>query len=316
MHVLSQRERKCDIYLLTTTQLPRSKIVDGKEKVSINHVESQDITTYLKKKLHASFSDSRKANVWFISHANTLHPQTKTGFYKQSKKVSKKGEAELVKVGDLKTGVDLCLRNAERLIKDGELLFEHKSYGHATSLVYLGLEELGKALRLAEACFLGKEVEDTNDVFRFHKDKMGIATGAMLSPAIVEAFRTYTKEKPLTEKSLRKFVQESELLARVIKAIPETDKRRKACLYVDSKNGEWHSPFEIRREEAKSSVDFGRQYMAKIGFLCKILIKATPLRDKIYSQYVKSLKRALDVGGISQELYDLALSEWEALRKK
>lgn len=233
-----------------------------------------------------------------------------------AQKVNKRSESELVKIRNFENGVDLCLRNAERLIRDAELLFEHESYGHAASLVCLGPEELGKALELSAACFFGKEVEDKNSVFRSHKNKIALSAGAMLGPAIVEAFRAYAKEKGVTKESLQEFALETELIPMLTKAIPETDRRRKAGLYVDYKNGKWISPFEIRRKEAKSLVDSGIKCLTKMGSMCRALIRAAPLRNKFYSEFLKRCKKALDEGEISQELYDMALSGWEALGKK
>ena len=222
----------------------------------------------------------------------------------------------MVKIRDLENGADLCLRNAERLIEDAELLSEHESYGHATSLVYLGLEELGKALEFSRAYFFGEELEDKNDVFRYHKKKMRLSTGAILGPAIVEVFRTHAKERPLTKESIQKFARETDLISRLEKAIQEAHERRKAGFYVGYENGEWCSPSNIRREEAKSLVDFGKQGLAEIGFICKMLIKGAPLRDKLCSEALKRCKAALDKGEISQELYDAVSSELETLTKK
>lgn len=217
----------------------------------------------------------------------------------------------MVKIRNLENGVDLCLRNAKKLIEDAELLFGHESYGHATSLVYLGLEELAKALGCSGAYFFDEEFEEVKDVFRYHKTKMALFTGGILAATgtIDRAFKRYAKEKTLSKEDIQKSATDLEPL--LMKILQEANELKKAGFYVDYnyKNEEWCSPFDIKREDTKSLVDFGKQCLAEIDPICKTLIKSAPLRHEFYSEVLKpALKKALDEGRISQELYDVALS--------
>ena len=218
----------------------------------------------------------------------------------------------MVKIRNLEIGVDLCLKNAKKLIEDAELLFEHESYGHATSFVYLGLEEVAKALSCSGAYFENKEFEDVKDVFRYHRTKMALLIGAILSRqiAIGKEFKVSEKEKVLTKEAIQKFAMDLE--PQLMKIVQEADERRKAGFYVDYKNGKWYSPFDIKREEAKFLVDFGKRWLEEIGSICGTLIKFAPFRLKLYFEVLKpALKRALDEGKMSQELYDAVSSMLE-----
>ena len=219
----------------------------------------------------------------------------------------------MVKIRNLEIGVDLCLKNAKKLIEDAELLFEHESYGHATSFVYLGLEELAKALGYSGAYFFDEEFEEVKDVFRSHKTKMALFTGGILATTgtIDRTFKRYAKEKTLSKED-KKFATDLEPLLK--KILQEANELKKAGFYVDYnyKNEEWCSPFDIKREDTKSLVDFGKQCLAEIGSRCKTLIKSAPLRHEFYPEVLKpALKRALDEGRMSQEFYDAVSSMLE-----
>lgn len=48
----------------------------------------------------------------------------------------------------LDKGIELCSRNTRRFLKDAELLYSHRSYGHALALSVLALEEQGRKIML------------------------------------------------------------------------------------------------------------------------------------------------------------------------
>ena len=51
---------------------------------------------------------------------------------------------------DIPKGIDLALKNSDRLRIDAEILAENKRYNSAIPLVTLAVEEFGKALWLSE----------------------------------------------------------------------------------------------------------------------------------------------------------------------
>jgi len=211
---------------------------------------------------------------------------------------------------NLKNGIDLCLENARKLIEDSELLFEHESYGHATSLALIGIEEMAKALVLSEAYFSNRELEHVKDVFHRHRVKNAVFLGAIVAMYTpIGTRKTNAEKKTLTAREIQKSVAKVE--SPLMKVLQEVEELRKAGLYVDYKKERWYSPVDIIREEAKFHVEFGKRFLAELSSKCKMFIEHASIRPQLYLAVKNSLRESLDEGKISPELYDALLSGLE-----
>ena len=208
---------------------------------------------------------------------------------------------------NLQNGVHICLENAKKWIEDAELLFEHGSYGHATSLALIGIEELAKALVLSEAYFSNRELEHVKDVFQNHRFKNAIFLGVIIGMYAPTAMPEKNAEKKaLTEMEIQKSAAKVE--SPLMKVLQEVDELRKAGFYVDYKKGRWCSPIDVERGEAKYHVDLGKKFLIELSSMCQMIIDNASIRPQFYLAIKHSLKESLDEGKISPELYDKMLS--------
>lgn len=218
--------------------------------------------------------------------------------------------ARLVKMRNLKNGVHICLENAQKLIEDAELLFEHESYGHATSLALIGIEEMAKALVLSEAYFSNRELDHVNDIFYSHRVKNAVFLGFIVASHVsIGSPEANVKEKTLTAREIQKSAANIERPLR--KVLQEVDELRKAGLYVDYKKERWCSPVDIKRGEAKFHVELGKKFLIELSSKCKMFIEHASIRPQLYLAIKHSLKESLDEGKISPELYNALLSGLE-----
>jgi AbiV family abortive infection protein len=83
---------------------------------------------------------------------------------------------------ELCEGVKLSIRNAERLVKDAEILYDNGCYSSASFLAIVALEEEGKASMLLKGLLVHKDIpkKQWNDKFKNHKRKL-IATQERIS---------------------------------------------------------------------------------------------------------------------------------------
>ncbi|MFB0514388.1 MAG: AbiV family abortive infection protein [Candidatus Bathyarchaeia archaeon] len=207
---------------------------------------------------------------------------------------------------NLKNGVHICLENAQKLIEDAELLFEHESYGHATSLALIGIEEMAKALVLSEAYFSNRELEHVMDVFYRHRVKNAVFLGAIVAMyAPIGTRKTNAEKKALTAREIQKSAAKVE--SPLMKVLQEVDELRKVGLYVDYKKERWCSPVDIIREEAKFHVEFGKRFLAELSSKCKMFIEHASIRPQLYLALRARAKEDLDEGRISPELYNILL---------
>ena len=58
-----------------------------------------------------------------------------------------------MKLDDWREGINLCIGNIDQLIKDGELLLKHKSYGHAYFSFYTAMEEISVVNFIMQRCY-------------------------------------------------------------------------------------------------------------------------------------------------------------------
>jgi AbiV family abortive infection protein len=67
----------------------------------------------------------------------------------------------MIPLKSVQTGIELSLKNTQRLLDDAKLLFENKRYASAVSLGVLSLEELGKAILLLNELVQKKDASAT-----------------------------------------------------------------------------------------------------------------------------------------------------------
>jgi AbiV family abortive infection protein len=74
-------------------------------------------------------------------------------------------------------GVQLSIRNAERLVKDAEILYDNGCYSSASFLAIVALKEEGRASMLLKELSAHKDIpkKQWNDKLKNHKRKL-IAT--------------------------------------------------------------------------------------------------------------------------------------------
>ena len=202
------------------------------------------------------------------------------------------------------------MENAQKFIEDAELLFEHKSYGHATSLALVGIEEMAKALALSEAYFSNRELEHVKDFFYNHRVKNAVFLGVIIGMyAPIGTPKKNADKKALTATEIQKSAAKVE--SPLMKVLQEVDELRKAGLYVDYKNERWCSPVDIKREEAKYHIELGKKFLGDLSSMCKMLIEHASRRPQVYLAIKHSLKQSLDEGKISPESYKILISRLE-----
>ena len=138
----------------------------------------------------------------------------------------KRKSLEQIPPDQLDMGMRLCSRNARRFLKDAELLFSCRSYGHALGLSVLALEEQGRKAMLQAvkkgATELNREL--WRMMFRDHGQKLAMS---------FNIFTQTLKVKPPQEE-----------LERIYRSIPDAVAMKNRGLYVDFFKNSWHSPFD------------------------------------------------------------------------
>jgi len=143
----------------------------------------------------------------------------------------------------------LSLENSEQFIKDAKLLMKNSSFGHASALLRLAVEESTKALVCwyTSEKILPVENELVEDVFKHHKAKTRFFLTFLSGWKAGKTFR-----------SLRKFMESmpklshgqlSEVSKQFEKIIASTDEMRHRAMYVNLKGTELETPLEIGEEE-------------------------------------------------------------------
>jgi len=146
----------------------------------------------------------------------------------------------------------LSLENAEQWLEDAKLLLEHGSYGHASALIRLAVEEAVKA----HICWFTSEkiwpIENkiVRDVFRYHRVKneffLSFLSG-MMARARFHSWKRLMESIPkLSQKEI------SEGFKKFEKMIASTDEMRHRTMYVNLKGREAVTPQEIGEEEPKN----------------------------------------------------------------
>jgi AbiV family abortive infection protein len=126
----------------------------------------------------------------------------------------------------LNEGIRLCARNANRYLRDAELLYRNRSYGHALAMSILALEEHGRKILMIA---LKKKLTSVDKdlwkmMFRDHTQKI-----AMTFNIFTHALKHSPSEHELKE---------------IYTGLPKVDLMKQRGLYVDYFRGAWHSPFD------------------------------------------------------------------------
>lgn len=205
----------------------------------------------------------------------------------------------------LRRGVRLCLKNARRLIKDANLLIDNGSYGHALFFACTSLEETSKAFIYAYSRLEPQKIEEMKEV-RKHDIKYLYYLAFRLIGSMhvyVEKARKKYKGRPLDVDDFRKFGED------LSSSIKQMLILREWSLYVDFKNKEWLSPFDVEREDTTTMIAFAENFIRYIEWLSEIFLK-TPsnmliqLKESIETQLAPSyLEELYKKKTISKRVY-------------
>lgn len=204
----------------------------------------------------------------------------------------------------LEKGVKLCLKNARRLIKDANLLIDNGSYGHALFFVITSLEEVSKAFMYTSSRLESQKIEELKEVY--HHDIKYVYYLAFLLGQLIEIYGKTAEKyegKPL---DIDDFFTLGEDL---ISSVEEMLALREWSLYVDFKDEEWFSPFDIKRKDVTTIIAFAEIFIKNIERLCEILLKTpsnilTQLKEYIETQLVPSyLEELYKKKAISERVY-------------
>ena len=205
----------------------------------------------------------------------------------------------------LENGVKLCLKNARRLIKDANLLIDNGSYGHALFFVCTSLEEISKAFMYAFSRLESQKIEEMKEV-RNHDIKYLYYLAFLLTDrmrAHAEEIGKKYQGKPLDVDDFVKFYQD------LSSSVKQMLVLREWSLYVDFKDKEWLSPFDVKREDATTMIAFAENYIKYVEWLCEIFLKTpsdmlTQLKEYIEMQLVPSyLEELYKKKAISERVY-------------
>ena len=205
---------------------------------------------------------------------------------------------------NLEKGVKLCLKNARRLIKDANLLIDNGSYGHALFFVITSLEEVSKAFMYTSSRLESQKIEELKEVYR-HDIKHVYYLSFFLGQLIEIYGKTVEKYegKPLDVDDF--FILGEGLTS----SVEEMLALREWSLYVDFEDGEWFSPFEIKRENVTTMIAFAESHLKNTERLCEILLKIpsdllTQLKEYVEKQLVPSyLEELYKKKAISERVY-------------
>lgn len=126
----------------------------------------------------------------------------------------------------LDKGIHLCGKNTSRYLRDADLLYQNRSYGHALAMSILALEEHGRRIILIA---LKKRLTTLDEeiwrmMFRDHTQKIAMTFNIF----------THTLKHPTPEDELKD----------IYASLPKVDLMKQRGLYVDYFKGAWHSPFD------------------------------------------------------------------------
>lgn len=161
-----------------------------------------------------------------------------------------------------------CLNNAERLLKDANLLFENGSNGSAVSLSITALEEIGKAiiLELTSLNYIDREI--ASRAMRQHYPKKIVLKAIQLGIILHDQINRDRGDYSINLEKLQE-------LHNILKSEINTwEERRTLGLYVQvnvENDSIVSSPTEIANHEAKKTVNEAEDLLMMGKVLCKIL---------------------------------------------
>lgn len=143
---------------------------------------------------------------------------------------------EQIQPDQLDMGIRLCSRNARKFLKDAELLYSRRSYGHALALSVLALEEQGRKIILLAVKQKLVQIDRGlwRMMFRDHGQKLAMT---------FNIFTETMKVKPPQQE-----------LEKIYRSIPDAVAMKNRGLYVDFFKNSWHSPFDADVKRAAESI--------------------------------------------------------------
>ena len=158
----------------------------------------------------------------------------------------------------------LSLENAEQWIKDAKLLLKHGSFGHASALIRLAVEEAVKAF----VCWFTSEkifpIENklVIDVFKYHKVKNEFFLGFLSAWMARERFHSWRRLMESIPKLSQKEVFEA--LEGFEKMITSTKRMRERAMYVNVEEKEVETPLAIVEEEPKKILTVAESFVKTV----------------------------------------------------
>ena len=153
-----------------------------------------------------------------------------------------------------KNGYELCLKNAEIWLNEGNTLWEKGSYGHACALYFHGLEGLIHAwfTWLVYIGALEPDNKDFLDSFKHHDTKLRSFWGIFIGRQIEWEKITVEPDFLETEETWEKLEQELKAYNETISSLTrEMMTLRNRAIYVNySKDKMFESPLEITKDDA------------------------------------------------------------------
>jgi len=182
---------------------------------------------------------------------------------------------------NIEEGVNMCLDNAESLLKDAQLLLDRGSYGYAMFLAVSAVEETSKAFMYA----VGRRKGITD-----HTSKLNLFISYLIAAAMEEVFRKRRQqifhpnipEKPL---NIDDYVEMAQDTKRARKAIW---KEKLRALYVDDINGKWTSPSEIKKADVDALINHADKYVHVTDFQTRNILKAPKKLAEDYKNWLQN----------------------------
>jgi len=182
----------------------------------------------------------------------------------------------------------LSLENAEQWIEDAKLLLEHGSFGHASALIRLAVEEAVKAL----TCWFTSEkiwpIENkiVRDVFRHHRVKNEFFLSFLAGWMAKVRFHSWKRLMESIPKLSQKEISED--LKRFEKLMVSTDEMRQRAMYVNLKEKEVETPLEIGEEEPKNIITVAEFFIKTVRNIAERIPESEKTKlKKLFSKIPK-----------------------------
>jgi AbiV family abortive infection protein len=193
-----------------------------------------------------------------------------------------------------------CLRNAESLMEDANILLERKKFSSAQSLSITALEEVGKAiiLELVDLNYYDKILAKKS--IYSHKSKKAIIKAIENGMVLIDQINRAPEDVSITQEKMK------ELGEKLLSEMNSLENNRLNGLYVeiDIETGRIiSSPKDCSENDATSSVEEAKKYVLLGRVLCDVF------------REIKACKGAVNNLRIqfpSEESYDL----WKSITRK